>query len=112
MDSMASIGNTIMISSVVYLIFGILSVQLFNGKLYACDSGEGVYNGTSVTVVTQADCALIGGSWDNQTYNYDNLLNALLTLFYVSRCRFHAIFTPKHAVLTPFNAVLTPSEWH
>lgn len=84
MDSLGSIGNTIMISSVVYLIFGILSVQLFAGKLYACDSTEGTYNGTTVTVVTRADCALIGGSWDNQVYHYDNLINALLTLFYVS----------------------------
>lgn len=84
MDSLGSIWNTIMISSVVYLIFGILSVQLFSGKLFACDNTEGTYNGTSITVVTKDDCAKIGGSWDNQMYNYDNLFQALLTLFYVS----------------------------
>jgi hypothetical protein len=35
-------------------------------------------------VATREDCYLVGGDWRNQVYNYDNLVNALLTLFYVS----------------------------
>lgn len=73
-----------MISSVVFLIFGILSVQLFAGKLYHCSETSGTVNGTVVTVATKADCAQIGAEWINQTYNYDDLIHALLTLFYVS----------------------------
>jgi len=84
MDSLGSIGDTIMISSVVYLIFGILSVQLFAGKLWYCEESEGTYNSATLVVTTKDDCYLIGSNWVNQPYNYDNLLQALLTLFYVS----------------------------
>jgi len=83
-DSLGSIGNTIMISSVVFLIFGILSVQLFSGKLYYCSEEEGTYNNQTISVATKVDCLNIGGAWENQPYNFDNLLSALLTLFYVS----------------------------
>jgi len=89
MDSLGSIGNTLMISSVIFLIFGILSVTLFSGKLHYCTLSEGTskYTNQTITVKTQADCESLvedDAAWKNQTYNYDNLLNALLTLFYVS----------------------------
>lgn len=91
--SMGMIGDTCLIAFIVFLIFGILSVQLFAGKLFFCAAEDvdaetaglqGYYNGTLTTVFTKQHCAMIGGTWQNQVYNYDNLMNALLTLFYVS----------------------------
>jgi len=96
--SMGMIGDTFLIAAIVFLIFGILSVQLFAGTLFYCsasdsdDAAEGLQghvgadevNGLMITVLTKGDCISIGGEWINQTYNYDNLFNALLTLFYVS----------------------------
>jgi len=61
----------------------------FSGKLHYCTLSEGTskYTNQTITVKTQADCESLvedDAAWKNQTYNYDNLLNALLTLFYVS----------------------------
>lgn len=35
-------------------------------------------------VYTKEDCYIAGGRWKNRTYNFDNLLQAMLTLFVVS----------------------------
>lgn len=91
--SMGMIGDTILIAMILFLIFGILSVQLFAGKLFFCnmddasselDGLQGISNGTMINIVTRQDCESAEGLWDNQNYNYDNLFSALLTLFYVS----------------------------
>jgi len=75
-ESCKSIGNTLLICGLVFLIFGILSIQLFGGKLWRCVPEDKAGD-------TKADCIENGGTWTNAKFNYDNLWEAMLTLFYV-----------------------------
>ncbi|CAF0833175.1 unnamed protein product [Rotaria sordida] len=76
LSSLKSIGHIVIICCIFFLIFGILGVQLFKGKFYYC-KGPLAYN-----VTTRQQCeAMSDHRWQNQQYNFDNLGQALLTLF-------------------------------
>jgi hypothetical protein len=84
LQSMKGIAHVAMLSSLNYLIFGILTVQLLSGALYSC-------NDMSVTVrlqctgnFTAADGVVIARAWENSDRNYDNIVSSMLTLFQVS----------------------------
>lgn len=67
--------NVIAVISVIWLIFAILGVSLFNGKLYSCENP---------LLDNIGDCIDSGFAWKNNSFNYDNILEALLTLFVIS----------------------------
>ncbi|CAK8686115.1 unnamed protein product [Clavelina lepadiformis] len=75
LSSLKPIGNIVLICCAFFVIFGILGVQLFKGKFYYCD-GEDVRH-----VVTRADCTPEVGQWVNRRYNFDDLGQALMSLF-------------------------------
>ena len=81
MTAMETIGNTVAISGIIFLIFAILGIQLFSGKMQYCQDASGERN---ETVIQLEDCASSGGSVETHTFNYDHIGNALLTLFYVA----------------------------
>lgn len=59
--------------------FSILGVQLFKGMMFHC-VGPDISN-----VTTRADCeANPNNKWTNQRYNFDNLGQALMSLFVLS----------------------------
>eukprot|EP01083_Nonionella_stella_P212239 766690_1 len=71
-----------------WLIFGILSVQLFGGKFYDC---YGLDEDTYLNIATHgigstdmAKCESMGGVWLNSDYHFDNILDALKALFVIS----------------------------
>jgi voltage-dependent calcium channel T type alpha-1G len=70
--------NVVIIMAVVYLIFGILGVQLFGGALYSCSLDLSLSNNT------ESACIYFGGTWNNQPNNFDNIFQAFLTLFQIS----------------------------
>lgn len=72
--SLAPIGNLVVVAFVFFTIFGILGVQLFKGKFHHC-------KGANETVTNYNECTLYGGSWENKKYNFDNLFQALFSLF-------------------------------
>ncbi|KAG8003101.1 Voltage-dependent T-type calcium channel subunit alpha-1H [Nibea albiflora] len=74
-SSVKPIGNIALICCTFFLFFGILGVQLFKGKFYYC-VGEDTRNITS-----KSDCLSANYQWVRKTYNFDNLLQALLSLF-------------------------------
>lgn len=74
-NSILSSFNVIAVISIIWLIFGILGVSLFKGKLYYCSNRE---------INNMQDCHEAGYSWVNNIYNYDNIFEALLTLFIIS----------------------------
>ncbi|CAF1490715.1 unnamed protein product [Adineta ricciae] len=79
LSSIKPIGNVIVICCVFFVIFGILGVQLFKGQFYHCDGPQ------ADTVTTKQEClSLPEHHWINQQYNFDNLFQALLTLFVLS----------------------------
>lgn len=52
---------------------------------YAGGTWDGVVCSVSpFKIVTKRDCEVFGGAWKNRQYNFDNLANAIVTLFVVS----------------------------
>ena len=75
LSSLRPIGNIVLICCTFFIIFGILGVQLFKGKLYRCV-------GDINQVLTKEDCLKKSSNqWINSQYNFDSLGNALMALF-------------------------------
>ncbi|XP_029953373.1 voltage-dependent T-type calcium channel subunit alpha-1G isoform X4 [Salarias fasciatus] len=75
MSSLKPIGNIVVICCAFFIIFGILGVQLFKGKFFICQ-GEDVRN-----ITNKSDCLLASYRWVRHKYNFDNLGQALMSLF-------------------------------
>uniref|UniRef100_A0A6Q2Y6Z5 Voltage-dependent T-type calcium channel subunit alpha n=1 Tax=Esox lucius TaxID=8010 RepID=A0A6Q2Y6Z5_ESOLU len=75
MSSLKPIGNIVVICCAFFIIFGILGVQLFKGKFFACQ-GDDIRN-----ITNKSDCLMANYKWVRQQYNFDNLAQALMSLF-------------------------------
>ncbi|XP_026207393.1 voltage-dependent T-type calcium channel subunit alpha-1G isoform X2 [Anabas testudineus] len=75
MSSLKPIGNIVVICCAFFIIFGILGVQLFKGKFFICQ-GEDVRN-----ITNKSDCVQASYKWVRHKYNFDNLGQALMSLF-------------------------------
>uniref|UniRef100_A0A669CWL4 Voltage-dependent T-type calcium channel subunit alpha n=1 Tax=Oreochromis niloticus TaxID=8128 RepID=A0A669CWL4_ORENI len=73
--SLKPIGNIVLICCAFFIIFGILGVQLFKGKFYYC-VGLDVKN-----ITNKSDCLAANYRWVHHKYNFDNLGQALMSLF-------------------------------
>lgn len=79
LSSLRPIGNIVLICCTFFIIFGILGVQLFKGTFFYCE-GENIKE-----VKNRTDCLAIPGNvWINRKYNFDDLGNALMSLFVLS----------------------------
>ncbi|KAK7939671.1 hypothetical protein WMY93_002997 [Mugilogobius chulae] len=76
--SLRPIGNIVLICCAFFIIFGILGVQLFKGKFYHCE-GMHVKN-----ITNKSDCLDAKYRWIRRKYNFDNLVQALMSLFVLS----------------------------
>ncbi|KAL3983186.1 Ion transport family protein [Acanthocheilonema viteae] len=78
-SSLKPIGNIVLICCTFFIIFGILGVQLFKGMMFHC-VGPNISN-----VTTKTDCLMDPRNrWVNHRYNFDNLGQALMSLFVLS----------------------------
>ncbi|KAK5850441.1 hypothetical protein PBY51_001322 [Eleginops maclovinus] len=75
MSSLKPIGNIVVICCAFFIIFGILGVQLFKGKFFICQ-GEDIGN-----ITNKSDCLQASKKWVRHKYNFDNLGQALMSLF-------------------------------
>uniref|UniRef100_A0A8C6NPK2 Voltage-dependent T-type calcium channel subunit alpha n=1 Tax=Nothobranchius furzeri TaxID=105023 RepID=A0A8C6NPK2_NOTFU len=73
--SLKPIGNIVLICCAFFIIFGILGVQLFKGKFFYC-LGPDVKN-----ITNKSDCLQVNYKWVHHKYNFDNLGQALMSLF-------------------------------
>uniref|UniRef100_A0A8C4DXX8 Calcium voltage-gated channel subunit alpha1 Ib n=1 Tax=Dicentrarchus labrax TaxID=13489 RepID=A0A8C4DXX8_DICLA len=73
--SLKPIGNIVLICCAFFIIFGILGVQLFKGKFFYC-VGFDVKN-----ITNKSDCLAASYRWVHHKYNFDNLGQALMSLF-------------------------------
>uniref|UniRef100_H2T0F2 Calcium voltage-gated channel subunit alpha1 I n=1 Tax=Takifugu rubripes TaxID=31033 RepID=H2T0F2_TAKRU len=73
--SLKPIGNIVLICCAFFIIFGILGVQLFKGKFFYC-LGPDVKN-----ITNKSDCLQANYKWVHHKYNFDNLGQALMSLF-------------------------------
>ncbi|KAM5250884.1 LOW QUALITY PROTEIN: voltage-dependent T-type calcium channel subunit alpha-1I [Hipposideros larvatus] len=74
-SSLKPIGNIVLICCAFFIIFGILGVQLFKGKFYHC-LGMDTRN-----ITNRSDCVAANYRWVHHKYNFDNLGQALMSLF-------------------------------
>ncbi|VDN57760.1 unnamed protein product [Dracunculus medinensis] len=78
-SSLKPIGNIVLICCTFFIIFGILGVQLFKGMMFHCIGPE------IANVTTKSDCLHDPrNKWVNHRYNFDNLGQALMSLFVLS----------------------------
>uniref|UniRef100_A0A8C8DRU4 Calcium channel, voltage-dependent, T type, alpha 1H subunit b n=1 Tax=Oryzias sinensis TaxID=183150 RepID=A0A8C8DRU4_9TELE len=76
--SLRPIGNIVLICCAFFIVFGILGVQLFKGKFFHCE-GLHVRN-----ITNRTECLQAGHRWVRRKYNFDNLGQALMSLFVLS----------------------------
>jgi Ion transport protein len=63
-----------------FMIFAVILISYFKGKMYYCSSEIP----TIQMLITKWDCLNSGGIWRSRTFNFDNMANALVTLFSMS----------------------------
>ena len=76
--ALPAIGNVLLFCLLCWLIFGILGMNLFGGKFYSCTNPE---------LKTKAACEAStepGVEWVNPSAHFDNVLQAIVTLFQVA----------------------------
>ncbi|CAK91591.1 unnamed protein product (macronuclear) [Paramecium tetraurelia] len=74
-NSLSQMMNIALVCLIFFLLFGIFGVTQFKGAYYYCDISE---------VNDKLECFDQGGSWQNKNFNFDNVLNAMITLFVIS----------------------------
>ncbi|KAM4632297.1 voltage-dependent T-type calcium channel subunit alpha-1H [Discoglossus pictus] len=77
-SSLRPIGNIVLICCAFFIIFGILGVQLFKGKFYYCEGHD------TRNITNRSDCSRARYKWVRRKYNFDNLGQALMSLFVLS----------------------------
>ncbi|KAJ8957404.1 hypothetical protein NQ318_004884, partial [Aromia moschata] len=107
LSSLRPIGNIVLICCTFFIIFGILGVQLFKGTFYYC-SGENLTG-----IITRTDCDNRGYEWKNQKYNFDDLVQALMSLFVLSSRDgwVNIMYTGLDAVGVDKQPIVNYSEW-
>ncbi|KAK3869263.1 hypothetical protein Pcinc_024357 [Petrolisthes cinctipes] len=108
LSSLQPIGNIVLICCTFFIIFGILGVQLFKGSFFYCD-GQDLRG-----VVTKEDCESIPGNrWVNRKYNFDDLGQALMSLFVLSSKDgwVNIMYTGLDAVGVDLQPVENYSQW-
>lgn len=79
-DSFSAIGNVLIIILLYFLIYAILGVSFLRNRMnYCADSNDNI-----LYDVNKADCLARNLSWKTYDWNFDNIINGLITLFVVS----------------------------
>ncbi|XP_051993086.1 voltage-dependent T-type calcium channel subunit alpha-1H-like [Xyrauchen texanus] len=76
--SLRPIGNIVLICCAFFIVFGILGVQLFKGKFYHCEGFD------TRNIANKSECLQANYRWVRRKYNFDNLGQALMSLFVLS----------------------------
>ncbi|XP_060047463.1 voltage-dependent L-type calcium channel subunit alpha-1C isoform X8 [Erinaceus europaeus] len=85
-----TIGNIVIVTTLLQFMFACIGVQLFKGKLYTCSDSskqtEAECKGNYITYKDgEVDQPIIQPrSWENSKFDFDNVLAAMMALFTVS----------------------------
>ena len=79
--ALPAITNVFFFCMIFWIIFGILGVNLFAGKFYTCECADSFVGTIADGAACEAEPLC---SWDNSEANFDNLGNAIVTLFQVA----------------------------
>lgn len=78
--ALPNILNVTVIMLIFFLIFGVIGVSQFKGKFYFCAEDLA----TQQQISHKWECLNAGGIWDTQVYTFDDIPNAMITLFVMS----------------------------
>ncbi|KAM6436847.1 voltage-dependent L-type calcium channel subunit alpha-1C isoform 3-T3 [Liasis olivaceus] len=85
-----TIGNIVIVTTLLQFMFACIGVQLFKGKLYSCtDSSKQTEAECKGNFITYKDGEVSqpmiqARSWENSKFDFDNVLTAMMALFTVS----------------------------
>ncbi|XP_053261787.1 voltage-dependent L-type calcium channel subunit alpha-1C isoform X21 [Podarcis raffonei] len=85
-----TIGNIVIVTTLLQFMFACIGVQLFKGKLYSCtDSSKQTEAECRGNFITYKDGEVSqpiiqARSWENSKFDFDNVLTAMMALFTVS----------------------------
>ncbi|XP_036763039.2 voltage-dependent L-type calcium channel subunit alpha-1C isoform X20 [Manis pentadactyla] len=85
-----TIGNIVIVTTLLQFMFACIGVQLFKGKLYTCSDSskqtEAECKGNYITYKDgEVDQPIVQArSWENSKFDFDNVLAAMMALFTVS----------------------------
>lgn len=83
--SLPSMANVLLVYALFLLIFGVIAVNFFKGRFWRCTESWDANKPIDLEKVdTKADCIRLGGDWVNFDSNFDNVFNAMMTLFIMS----------------------------
>lgn len=83
-QSMCGILNVMIIIVCVFIMFGILGINLLQNKLNFCNSIQYTVGDYGPYNVDQAGCIAQGGAWTTHFINFDNIVNSLLSMYVFS----------------------------
>ena len=89
LKSIPSMVNLFVVCIILFVLFGIFGVNQFKGKFYSCKFEYQGFSEAEITekrrlIDTREDCFDVGGDWINEDFNFDNIANAMVTLFAVA----------------------------
>lgn len=76
-ESVGSIFNVSIVIIVVWLMFAIFGINSYKGQFFYCSKDKYFYH-------LKQTCEEAGGVWERWDSNFDNILEAMMTLFIVS----------------------------
>ncbi|XP_062837240.1 voltage-dependent L-type calcium channel subunit alpha-1C isoform X8 [Anolis carolinensis] len=85
-----TIGNIVIVTTLLQFMFACIGVQLFKGKLYSCsDSSKQTETDCKGSFITYKDGEVSQPmiqprKWENSKFDFDNVLTAMMALFTVS----------------------------
>ena len=78
MESLVAILNVSIVILMVWIMFGILGISFLKDEMGYCSGLDNYYN------ISQNTCNQMGHEWKIWPWNFDNIGNALITLFILS----------------------------
>ncbi|XP_061173525.1 sodium channel protein para-like [Saccostrea echinata] len=83
LKSIPSIANVLTVCLLMWIIFGILGVQLFSGKFFKCVDSDGNKLSSTITA-NKTECLSKNYTWENSRINFDDVPQSLLALLQVA----------------------------
>ena len=80
MNAIPNISNLILIMLLVLMLFGIQGVTFFKGKFFYCHK-DNLPEEMAGSIKTMWDCYDAGGEWIRYYENFDNVGEAMVTMF-------------------------------
>ena len=82
--ALPGIMNVCIVSLIFYIIFGVIGVNYFKGRYYYCEVSFLLDTSVLDNVFTKWDCINYGGLWYDYYQNFNDIKQALMTLFEAS----------------------------